>query len=87
MIHYQVYWKEHLIGNLFIENNQYKYVPNQEVIHKIEKKAFLFREVVEEYDWGSPISFFKQMIENCERFDEKSIFFQNNHYSMEKVTD
>ena len=87
MKHYRVCWKEQLIGDLFIKDDLYKYVPNIEGIHKIEDQAFLLREVVELRDWGEPISFFQQMIENCERFEGRGIYYQNNNYSMKEVTE
>ena len=85
IIHYQVYWKDNLIGDLFIQNHQYKYVPHDETIQQVRKFAFLLEETMTARDWGKPIRFYQQMLENCSRFEGRSIGYHNNNYSLIKV--
>ena len=81
---FKVYWKEQCIGTLCINGERYKYVPDQDAIKAIGEKAFLVREVITEYDADVPIQFFKQMIDNCSRFEGRGIGYHNNNYSLRK---
>ena len=85
MVQYKVYWKEQCIGTLYVDGNRHKYVPDHAAINAIKADAFLIREVTNEYDADTPIQFFKQMIENCARFEGRGIGYHNNNYSLRLV--
>lgn len=71
MIKYTVYYKEESIGRLYInDQGQYKYVANEENIESVEKKEniCIYSDARKSRDWGEPIAFFDNRIENCKRF-------------------
>lgn len=84
MINYEVYWKDQCIGSLAVEGDWHKYVPNVEIIEKLKGTAFIVAEAMNEHE-GKPIQFFKQMIENCSRFEGRSLSYHNNNYCLKKV--
>jgi len=87
-IWFSVLWKEDIIGTLYIKGNQHKYVPDKKAIQNLEGKAFIFTELTKPQDWGKPIPFLQQMIDNCIRFPEGGwIGYQTSHFSLELLKD
>lgn len=81
MTNYSVYWKDQQVGTLTVEGEWHKYVPKMATIEKLKEKAFLVAEVMKEHE-GKPIQFFKQLIENCSRFEGRSMEYHNNNYCL-----
>lgn len=80
---YKVYWKDILIGTLFTNNKQHRYIPNFEGIKKLEGIAPLMAQTTKPYDWGEEIPFFSSIIDNCERFGEDDYTSHINNYRLE----
>lgn len=86
MIKYEFYWKNVLLGHLYIRNKQHCFVPIPENISKMEKKVPLPWEVVRGREWGKKIPFFQERIENATRFGkEKLIRYHTDEYVMRMV--
>lgn len=71
MIKYKVYYKDQCIGRLYInEDDQYKYVADEKKIEEVEKNqnVCIYADARNTRDWGEPIAFFDNRIENCKRF-------------------
>lgn len=87
-IQFCVLWEDDIIGTLYIKGPQHKYVPDKDMIQELEKKAFILKELAEPQDWGRPIPFLQQMIDNCLRFPEGGwIGYQTSHFSLELLKD
>lgn len=84
MTNYEVYWKDQCIGVLTVDGAHHKYVPNVEIIEKLKGEAFIVAEAMNEHE-GRPIPFFKQMIDNCSRFEGREVAYHNNNYCLKKV--
>ena len=80
---YKVYWGEILIGTLFVNNKQHRYIPNFEGIKKLEGVAPLVASVIKPYDWGEEIPFFSSRINNCERFGKEDYTLHTDNYRLE----
>ena len=87
MVVYEIYYKDILLGHLYIRDGQHRYIPIVETIEvAVRCRAFLFREVIQDYQWGKPIPFFQQRIENAKRFGmEKNIYRHTDNYVMRMV--
>lgn len=80
---YKVYWKDILIGTLFVNNKQHRYIPNFEGIKKLEGVAPLIAQTTRPYDWGTEIPFFSSRISNCERFGDGDYTSHTDNYKLE----
>lgn len=84
VIKYNVYYKDVRIGRLYInEEGQYKYVTEAEGIEKIEKAEDIriIADARNNRDWGAPIAFFDNRIENCKKFGEtEKVKYPNSEY-------
>lgn len=83
-IRFSVLYDDDVIGTLFIKENQHKYVPDKEVIRKVEKKIFILKELTEPQDWGRPIYYLQRLIDNTIRFPGRGwIGYHTSHISLE----
>ncbi len=92
MIKYIIYYKEHSIGELYInKDSQYKYVADEKKIEEVEKTedVCIYADAKKSRDWGEPIAFFDSRIENCKRFgmvdkvkypNSDYYFIKDNHF-------
>ena len=84
MVKYNVFYREYHIGNLYInEDNQYKYVVDEKNIEEAENKenVCIVADVRKTRDWGEPIAFFDNRIENCKRFGQVDMVkYPNSDY-------
>ncbi len=87
MRQFLVYYKERLIGVLYInESGEYKYIRNNEalkIINKTEPIApALFNE---QSDFGAEIPYFKVRLEANEKFDQLEAGFVNDNVRMQEI--
>ena len=87
-IQFHVCYDQYILGDLYIKGDQHKYVPREDAVCQAEEKAFLVDECCVYRNWGEPIVFFQQMIENCCRFPGRGwIGYQTGRYRLEIVCD
>ena len=81
---YEVYWKDFCIGTLFVdrEKNKHKYVINEEEIPKAE---IMNPVLLTSREWGEEIPFFKERLENSERFPDLKIGFHTDLYYLKRI--
>ena len=85
---YEFYYKDILLGHLYIRAGQHQYIPVADAVRGMEHKVFLLREMSEYYHWGKPIRFFDRMIQNSKSIGrEKEIYSHNNNYRMRMVSE
>lgn len=77
MIEYEVYYRETLLGHLYIRDGQHCYVPAPEAVEQLRHKVPLLREMIRGYRWGEPIPFFKERIENAKRFGMEAYIYRH----------
>lgn len=84
---FEVYCNNTLIGVLEInKEGKYKYTPNQDGIKIAKIEASLSFEMLEESGWREPIPFFKNRIENAERFSEgEFISYHTDPFVMHRI--
>ena len=83
---YEFYCDEVLIGHLQIRDGQHCYIPMDENVKKLVNRIPLDRVMIQGQDWGRPIPFFKERIENAKRFGmEKRIFYHTDLFLMRMV--
>lgn len=86
MIIYEFYCRDVLLGHLYIQNKQHRYIPIPENVGEMEKKYPLDRVMIHGYEWGKPIPFFQERIENATRFGkEKLIRYQTDEFLMRMI--
>lgn len=85
MEHYQVFYKDTLIGHLTVDTgvNQYRYLPCPEGVAKVEKAACLLRVMVEgQPQFDEPIPFFQNRIYNMKRWNLTVVNYQTDNYTL-----
>ena len=88
MVIYEVYYRDMLIGRLYISEGRHRYVPNAENAERIAREVPIRPELIRGTEWGPPIPFFEQRILNHRRFGrEKLISEHTNHYVMKMITE
>lgn len=86
MIKYEFYYQDVLLGYLEICDGQHRFLPVEEAVAKISREVPLIPEVQHGRDWGKPIPFFKERIENATRFGmEKCIRYHTDLFMMRMV--
>lgn len=86
MIKYEFYWKNVLLGHLYIRDGQHRFVPIAETVDQVRQRCPLPWEVVRGREWGKKIPFFQERIENATRFGkEKLIRYHTDEYVMRMV--
>ena len=87
MIVYEVHYRNHLLGYLYIENGLHRYTPIVQTVQMLQREAFLLRETTVDYPWGKPIPFFDRMIcNNRNAGREKELYSHNNNYVLRLVS-
>ena len=82
---YQVFYKDVEIGLLEVnEQGQHRYVVNSEAVNKIKDEVPLIPEMLNGTEWGEPIPFFKERLENGSRFDLTVIQYHTDFFRMVK---
>ncbi len=81
---YSVFYKSTKIGTLYInDKDEYKYVPNLDVLEKIKKEVSLIHEMCEETSWQEPIPFFKNRIVAAKQIGQEDLIGrQTDNFSM-----
>lgn len=79
---YKVYYKEVLIGTVYVEGKKHKYVPDQERIKQLNNP--IDPTLKEERDWGEEIPFFKSRLKSASRFPNLEIGNHTDFYRLEK---
>ena len=88
MIKYEFYWKNVLLGHLYIRDGQHRFAPIAEAVDQVRQGCPLPWEVERGYEWGKPIPFFKERIENATRFGmEKCIRYHTDLFTMLMVSE
>ena len=84
---YEIYCKNTLIGVLEInKEGKYRYTPNDEGIKIAKMDVSLSHEMLEKTDWMEPIPFFKNRIDNSERFSKGEIIsYHTDPFSMHRI--
>lgn len=83
MIRYAFYYEDILLGFLHIRDGLYCYIPEAEGVKKVWDHVPLTREMLDGRDWGKPIPFFQERIENAQRFGiEKCIRYHTDLFVM-----
>ena len=75
MKEYNVFWKEELIGKLYVDEASYKYVADTDKINSMKNSR----------DWGDEIPYFKIRIDANKNFENLEIGFQTDFMTMRKV--
>ena len=69
---YVIFYKQTQIGTLYInDKEEYKYVPNIEVLEEIKKEVSLIHEMCIETPCQEPIPFFKNRIEDSKKIGKR----------------
>ena len=88
MIQYEVFCEDILLGRLEIREGQHRYVPCAENVEQVQRRVPLPWEMVRGRDWGKPIPFFQERIENARRFGtEKRIRYHTDLFDMRMVAE
>ena len=88
MVVYEFYYKDILLGHLYIRDGQHCFVPIAENVDQAKQRYPLPWQVERGYEWGKPIPFFKERIENATRFGmEKCIRYHTDLFMMRMVTE
>ena len=86
MIKYEFYFKDVLLGHLYIRDGQHRYVPVAENVQNVQHHVPLTREMICGREWGSPIPFFQERIENAKRFGmETCIRYHTDQFTMQMI--
>ena len=80
---YKVYWKDTLIGELYVEDGKHKYEPNYENVSKLNEVP-LDPILLNSRDFGEKIPFFQTRLESAEKFSDLPIGFQTDFYRLKK---
>ena len=67
------------------EIDQYKYTPNEEAVKSIKDEVSLIHEMLEGSEWRDPIPFFKERIDNAQRFSSDVISYHTDFFKMVKT--
>ncbi len=72
-----------MLGFLLIRDGLHRYIPEAEGVKKARELVPLTREMQAGRDWGKPIPFFQERIENARRFGmEKYIRYHTDLFTM-----
>lgn len=86
MIRYAFYYEDILLGFLQIQDGLYCYIPEAEGMKKAREHVPLTHEMLVGRDWGKPIPFFQERIENAQRFgQEKCIRYHTDLFVMKML--
>ena len=88
MVIYEFYCDDILLGHLYIRDGQHCYVQIEETVDQVQRTYPLPVEVIRGYEWGKPIPFFQERIENATRFGmEKCIRYHTDLFMMRMVSE
>lgn len=88
MIQYAVFYKDILLGHLYIRDGQHSYVPHDVHVQQVQREVPLPWEMIRGRDWGKPIPFFQERIENAARFGmETCIRYHTDLFLMRMVSE
>lgn len=86
MVVYEFYYKKILLGHLYIRDGQHRYVPIAENVDQVKRECPLPMVTIRGCEWGRPIPFFQERIENATRFGmEKDIRYHTDLFRMRMV--
>lgn len=85
MIEYEVYYRDTLLGHLYIRDGQHRYVPIKEAVEEVRHRVPLTVEMIRGYQWGKPIPFFHERIENAKRFGAEACISRQTDYFVMKM--
>ena len=86
---YEVYYRDVLIGSLFVNSDyKYHYEPNFEGVEKVKDTACLLR-VMEEgtTDFGDPIPFFQERLRYMKLWKLGVINYQTDKFVIKKISE
>ena len=84
MKEYNVFWKEELIGKLYVDEASYKYVADTDKINSMKNEP-MNPVLKNSRDWGDEIPYFKIRIDANKNFENLEIGFQTDFMTMRKV--
>lgn len=90
MEHYEVFYRDTLIGYLTVDTktDRYRYDPVPEGVAEVEETACLLRVMKEgQPEFGEPIPFFQNRIYNMKRWNLTVVNYQTDSYVMRLLPD
>lgn len=83
---YTVFCEGTEIGVLEInDDGQHRYTPNSKGVEAVKDKVALIHEMQVKTEWGNPIPFFKNRLENAARFNrEEEVYSHTDLFRMIK---
>lgn len=86
MVVYEFYYRDTLLGHLYIRDGQHRYVPIAEAVAQVKHTCPLDVVMIRGCEWRKPIPFFYERIENATRFGkEKLIRYHTDLFTMRMV--
>lgn len=84
---YEIYYKKIVIGVLEINDvGQHKYTPDCDGVEKAKKEVSIHHALTEKKDWGEPIPYFENRINNAKRFSQEDVIgYHSDQIRMIKV--
>lgn len=84
MKEYNVFWKEELIGKLYVDGDMHKYEANVAKISALKSEP-MNPVLKNSRGWGDAIPYFKIRLDANERFENLEIGFQTDFMTLHKI--